>query len=127
MTTFPTTGPLDVRLRFHGGTVEIDPSYGEQATALVEALDPQDERSAEAARAARIDCHGSRLTIDVPGKGKWRGGVNVRIVLTLPELSKVTSESGDVAHTPPPPPSGRGGPAPAAVRCTPPTYEARST
>lgn len=96
MTTFETNGPLNARLRFHGGTVEVDATGAGPAGATVEALDPHDERSAEAARGARIDCVGSRLTVDVPGKGKWRGGVQVRIRLSLPPLSKLTSESGEV-------------------------------
>ncbi|MCW2668841.1 MAG: hypothetical protein JWO27_738 [Frankiales bacterium] len=96
MTSFETHGPLDVRVRFHGGTVEVDATGTGPTVATVEALDPHDERSAEAARSARIDCVGSRLTVDVPGKGKWRGGVQVRIRLSLPPLSKLTSESGEV-------------------------------
>ena len=100
MTTFTTDGPLDARVRFHGGTVEVDATSNDQATATVEALDASDTRSVEAARTARIDCVGSRLTVDVPGKGKWRGGIQVRIRLTLPTLSKLTSESGEVTlHT----------------------------
>lgn len=96
MTTFETTGPLDARVRFHGGTVEVDATGSGPAGATVEALDPSDERSAEAARAARIDCVGNRLTVDVPGKGRWRGGIQVRITLSLPPMSKLTSESGEV-------------------------------
>ena len=96
MTTFSTDGPLDARLRFHGGTVEVDATGSGASSATVEALDPADTRSAEAARAARIDCVGSRLTVDVPGKGKWRGGVQVRIRLQVPPLSKLTSESAEV-------------------------------
>lgn len=96
MTTFTTDGPLDARLRFHGGTVEVDATRSGTAEATVEALDPHDSRSAEAARAARISCVGSRLTVDVPGKGGWRGGVQVRIRLQLPSLSTLTSTSAEV-------------------------------
>ena len=96
MTTFTTEGPLEARLRFHGGTVDVDATGHGPAGATVEALDPGDGRSVEAARAARIDCVGNRLTVDVPGKGKWRGGIQVRITLSLPALSKLTSESGEV-------------------------------
>jgi hypothetical protein len=96
MTTFTTDGPLDARLRFHGGTVDVDATGSGPTGATVEALDPSDTRSVEAALAARIDCIGSRLTVDVPGKGKWRGGIQVRISLQLPPLSKLTSESGEV-------------------------------
>ena len=96
MTTFTTDGPLDARLRFHGGSVVVDATADGPASATVEALDPDDQRSVEAAHAARIDCIGSRLTVDVPGKGKWRGGVQVRIQLRLPALSKLTSESAEV-------------------------------
>jgi len=100
MTTFTTDGPLDARVRFHGGTLEVDATGDGPAGATVEPLDPTDERSAEAARAARIDCVGNRLTVDVPGKGKWRGGIKVHIRLQLPPLSKLTSQSGDVRmHT----------------------------
>jgi len=96
MTSFPTSGPVVARLRFHGGAVDVDSSTDGQATATVEALDPADERSAQAARSARIDCTGNRLTVDVPGKGRWNGGVKVRIRLALPPRSTVMSDSGDV-------------------------------
>ncbi|MCU1624393.1 MAG: hypothetical protein JWL79_3238 [Frankiales bacterium] len=96
MTTFTTDGPLDARVRFHGGTVEVDATGDGPTGATVEALDPTDERSVAAARGARIDCAAGRLTVDVPGKGKWRGGIKVRIRLQLPPLSTLTSESGEV-------------------------------
>ncbi|MFN2539675.1 MAG: DUF4097 domain-containing protein [Mycobacteriales bacterium] len=96
MTTFSTDGPLDARVRFHGGTVEVDATGAGPAGATVEPIDPNDSRSVEAANAARIDCVGSRLIVDVPGKGRWRGGVQVHISLQLPPLSKLTSESGEV-------------------------------
>jgi hypothetical protein len=96
MSSFPVSGPVSARLRFHGGTVDVDTSSSGEATASVEALDPHDARSAEAARAARIDCSGDRLVVDVPGKGKWRGGIQVAIRLTLPPMSKLTSESAEV-------------------------------
>jgi hypothetical protein len=95
MTTFTAPGPVEARLRFHGGTVEVEASGRGCATATVEALDPHDERSAEAAQAARIDCSGSRLTVDVPGRGRWRG-IRVLIRLAVPEHSTVSSESADV-------------------------------
>lgn len=96
MTTFPTTGPVTARLRFHGGAVDVTTSSTGEASVSVEALDPGDERSTEAARAARVDCAGGTLTVDVPGKGRWRGGVKVRIRLALPPGSTVRSDSGDV-------------------------------
>ncbi|MCU1601764.1 MAG: hypothetical protein JWO22_2473 [Frankiales bacterium] len=102
MPTFTTSGPVVARLRFHGGSVDVDATTDGSATAVVEALDPADERSAEAARAARIDLAGNKLTVDVPGKGTWRGrgGIKVRIQLSLPPGSSVMSDSGDVTlHT----------------------------
>jgi hypothetical protein len=100
MSSFPTSGPVTARLRFHAGTVEVDATEDGRAIATVEALDPGDERSAEAARAARIACADGRRTVDVPGKGRWRGGVKVRIRLALPPQSTVHSDSGEVRlHT----------------------------
>ncbi len=100
MSTFTTTRPVVARLRFHGGTVDVDATTDGTATAVVEPLDASDERSAEAARAARIELTGDKLTVDVPGKGKWRGGIKVRIQLSLPPGSTVMSDSGEVTlHT----------------------------
>jgi hypothetical protein len=100
MTTFTTSGPVEARVRFHGGAVEVEATDAGPTTACVEALDPHDDRSVEAARGARIDCVGNRLTVDVPGKGRWRGGIRVRIRLALPTESSLTSESADVRlHT----------------------------
>lgn len=97
MTAFTTSGPVVARLRFHGGVVQVEAAAADQAVATVEPLDAADERSAHAARAARIDCVGSRLTVDVPGKGRWGGGgIKVRIQLALPPGSTVMSDSGDV-------------------------------
>ncbi|MCW2601632.1 MAG: hypothetical protein JWM02_3461 [Frankiales bacterium] len=97
MNTYTADAPLEVRVRFHSGHLDIDSANTGTATATVQALDPADQHSVEIARSARVELDGTRLTVDVPGK--WRRSSHVRVRLCLPELSSVTSQSGDVVVT----------------------------
>lgn len=96
MTAFTPAGPVTARLRFHAGAVDVAAADADQASATVEALDPTDARSVQAAANARIDVSGDRVSVDVPGKGRWGGNAKVRIRLALPAWSTVLSDSGDV-------------------------------
>jgi DUF4097 and DUF4098 domain-containing protein YvlB len=97
MTSFPADGPLEVRVRFHSGHLDITSSGTRTAGATVEALDPTDQHSVAIADTAKVELEGNCLTVDVPGK--WRRSSRVRVRLTLPELCTVTSQSGDVVLT----------------------------
>lgn len=95
--TDPT--PLDLRVRFHHGTVELDSTGDHPVGARVEALDPTDARSVEVAARARIDNDGRRLTVDVPGRTTRKDSTRVKITVSLPPYSSVVSESGDLTLT----------------------------
>jgi hypothetical protein len=69
MTSYSADSPLDARVRFGAGTLEVEASTSGTASATVEALDPTDRAAAVMAGQARIDLDGHRLTVQVPGKG----------------------------------------------------------
>jgi DUF4097 and DUF4098 domain-containing protein YvlB len=97
MTSYPVDGPLEVRVRFHSGHLDIESSDTHTASATVEALDATDEHSVAIAETARVELDGGRLIVEVPGK--WRRSSRIRVRLSLPELCSVTSQSGDVVLT----------------------------
>jgi DUF4097 and DUF4098 domain-containing protein YvlB len=99
MTTFPADSPLDVRVRFGAGRLTVTTATDGQATATVEPLDPDDPHALLLAQHARIDLDGDRLTVDAPGKGWRRASLRVHVQLSLPELSSLTSQTGDVVLT----------------------------
>ena len=99
MSTWNVDGPLDVRVRFGAGTLEVTAVEGGTASATVEALDPSDRRSVELAATARVALSGHRLTVDVPARSAFRGGGSVKVVVAVPPLSSLDSSSGDCTLT----------------------------
>lgn len=96
MSTFSTSTPLDVRVRFGSGRVTVETCTDGQASATAEALDPGDKHARLMAEQARIQLDGDRLTVDVPGKGLRRSSLPVHVRLRLPELSDLHVQTGDV-------------------------------
>lgn len=92
-------GPLDVRVRFGAGHLEVTAVDDGTASATVEALDPDDRRSVELAATARVALSGGRLTVDVPARSSFRGGGQVKVVVAVPPMSSLDSSSGDCTLT----------------------------
>jgi hypothetical protein len=99
VTTFTTTGPLDVRVQFGAGHITLETSNDGQATATAEALDPTNKHARLMAEQARIELDGDRLVVVVPGRGLRRSSLPVHVRLVVPELSGLSTQTGDVVLT----------------------------
>jgi hypothetical protein len=99
MTTFSATDPLEARVRFGAGTLTVETSDDGHATATVEPLDASDRRAVLLAEHSRIALEGTRLIVDVPGKGVRRSSIGVRVHLTVPARSSLVSQSGEITLT----------------------------
>lgn len=99
MSSWTVDGPLDVRVRFGSGALEVTAVEDGQASATVEALDPHDARSVELAATARVALSRGRLTVDVPARSGFRGGGSVKVVVHVPPLSSLDSSTGDCTLT----------------------------